>query len=140
MTNDTNKRIKALAKFLDTDKDNVDEVLYGGNMFDAGGGEYLVLTDDEADDAAAEQIEQSLWIFNAEFIIGHTNLPYDAIEMIKSHQKTKYEDANDTIKALISDFDHFVSDAISSDGRGHFLAGYDSEEGEEDGYYIYRTN
>ena len=48
------------------------------------------------------------------------------------------------LKRLIKDWDHFVQDAVSSDGRGHFLSGYDGAENEEkvDGvwYFIYRTN
>jgi hypothetical protein len=49
------------------------------------------------------------------------------------------EDANPLVEALIKDMDHFVSDAISSDGRGHFLSSYDSEEVELriNGEYLY---
>lgn len=104
--------------------------------------EYLVLTDDEADKKAAEYIEESVWAFNPDFIISHSSLPYEAIEMIKNFQTIKCEDANETILALITDFDDFVSDAISADGRGHFLSFYDGEENEEtvngETYYIYR--
>ena len=45
---------------------------------------------------------------------------------------------------MIKDFDDFVSDAISSDGRGHFVANYDHDESIEEvnntQYFIYRTN
>ena len=40
------------------------------------------------------------------------------------------ESANELVLALIDDMDKFVSDAISSDGRGHFLSYYDGEEQE----------
>jgi hypothetical protein len=54
------------------------------------------------------------------------------------------EDANELVKAVIRDIDHFVKDAILSDGRGHFLSGYDGEENEIEHkkvmFYIYRTN
>lgn len=51
------------------------------------------------------------------------------------------ESANSLVKSLIVDLDHFVSDAISADGRGHFLSGYDGVEIELDGdFYAYRTN
>lgn len=105
--------------------------------------DYLVLTDEEADEAAKEYIKESVWAFNAGFIINHSKLPYEAIEMVEGFQSAKCEDANDTILALIDDFDEFVSDAISADGRGHFLSTYDGEENEEtvDGetYFIYRN-
>lgn len=106
--------------------------------------DYLVLTDEEADEAAKEYIKESVWAFNADFIVDHSKLPYEAKEMIENFQTTKCEDANETILALINDFDEFVSDAISADGRGHFMNSYDGHEHEVniDGtyYYVYRMN
>lgn len=103
---------------------------------------YLVRTDEEADEAAKEYIKESVWAFNADFIINHSRLPYEAIEMVQAFQQ-KCEDANETILALIEDFDDFVCDAISAHGRGHFLSSYDGEENEEtvngETYYIYRN-
>lgn len=103
-------------------------------------GDYLVLTDEEADERAEEYILDSVWAFNAKFIIQNSDLPCEAEEMIKSFQESKCEDANETILALISDKDDFVKQAISADGRGHFMNSYDGEENEQDSYYIYRTN
>ena len=104
---------------------------------------YSVYTDEEADEAAKEYIKESVWAFNADFIINHSKLPYEAIEMVEGFQSAKYDDANDTILALIDDFDEFVSDAISADGRGRFLSYYDGEENEEvvngETYFIYRN-
>jgi len=102
---------------------------YGLTILDVDGDEYAVATnEDKADEAAAAYIKDSLWAFTAEFIIDHSKLPYDAIEMIRSFQQDKCEDANDTIAALIENMDEFVSDAISTDGRGHFLSPYDGKE------------
>jgi hypothetical protein len=104
---------------------------------------YLVLTDEEADEKAEIYISETVWAFNASFIINHSNLPYEAIEMVQAFQREKCEDANETILALINDFDEFVSDAISADGRGDFLSSYDGKENEEmvngETYYIYRN-
>ena len=40
--------------------------------------------------------------------------------------------------------DEFIEDAISADGRGHFLSSYDSEEVEididDETYFAYRLN
>ena len=105
---------------------------------------YIVLTDEEADEMAANYIKESLWAFNADFIIQHSKLPYDAKEMIEGYQREKCESANETIEALIDDIDDFIADAISADGRGHFMSSYDGNENEEtiDGqtFYIYRIN
>lgn len=109
-----------------------------------GDDKYIVLTDEEADEKAAQYIRESLWAFNASFIIDHSKLPHEAEGMIKSWQAEKCEDANDTIEALIDDMDVFIEDAISADGRGHFITSYDGNENEEtvngERFYIYRMN
>ena len=108
------------------------------------GNDYLVLTDSESDEKAKEYILDSLWAFNASFIIENSSLPYEAEEMIKNFQEHKCEGANETIKAIIEDTDSFCEEAIKADGRGHFMSSYDGNENEEnvfgDTYYIYRVN
>lgn len=105
---------------------------------------YMVLTDDEANEKCAEYIKDSLWAFNADFIISHSKLPWEAKEMVESFQREKCEGANDTIEAMIEDIDEFIEDAISADGRGHFLNTYDGNENEEtvngETFYIYRMS
>jgi hypothetical protein len=104
---------------------------YGLDIYEIDGGEYAVAaSEEEADEAAAECIKDSLWSFKTEFIIEHSKLPYDEdlIEMIRNYQQNKCEDANDAIEALVEDLDQFVEDAIAADGRGHFLAPYDFDE------------
>ena len=107
--------------------------------------DYLVLTDDEADEKAKEYILDSLWAFNASFIAEQTGLDNEIIQAI--HDNGKCESNNDTFYNLINklgDLDTFVSDAISADGRGHFMSSYDGNENEEyinnTTFYIYRIN
>ncbi len=120
----------ALSRHLDIDEDEADTLIFKED--------YLVLTDEEADEKAAEYIKDSLWAFNASFIIEHSNLPSAAEEMIKSHQEAKCEGGNDTILAMINDIDEFIEAAIGADGRGHFISWYDGNEYEEGDYFIYR--
>lgn len=134
----TDPKITELAKFLDVDVDDIELDDWG--YYNIGNEEYLVLTDEEANERTAEYINESIWAFNSGFIIDHSDLPYEASEMIEAFQRDKCESANETILALINDFDEFVEDAISADGRGHFLSHYDGEEHETENYYIYRTN
>ena len=145
-------KIKELAKFLDVEIDDIEETTW--ETYEVGNEEYLVLTDEEANDKAKEYIKDSVWAFNAGFIIDNSDLPYEATEMIEAFQRDKCESANETILALINDFDDFVENAISADGRGHFLNHYDGHEHEisimrerengidlyEDYLYIYRVN
>lgn len=131
----TNPRIEALINFLgskNASSNDVTESTYRENLFEVNGNEYLVLTDDEANEVATSEIKESLWAFNAEFISGHTKngLDDEQIEAIKEMQGRLCESANGIIEALIEDIDHFIDDAIRSDGRGHFINHYDGAEHE----------
>ncbi len=101
---------------------------------------YLVLTDEQADEWCKEEIEEMVWAFRPSFLQAHTGVDADAITKIQE----MCEGANEPLKAMIKDFDYFVKDAMSCDGRGHFLAGYDHEENyvtyNDTIYYIYRRN
>lgn len=125
-------------------------------------GEYMVLTDEEADERAKAYIEDSLWAFNPWFLAGLTDMPDSIFEALQP----QCESANEAILAIVErtcGLDKLVEDAISADGRGHFLNTYDDEENEvqlpqpqnakeweseygnfyedTDGYlYIYRVN
>jgi hypothetical protein len=135
--------VRALCAFLDCEPDDVSLERYdhyGLNLYSASGGDYAVGTDEEADAAAMEYIKESVWAFNASFLASFTGLPE---EMFRGMQD-KDEDTNDAFLICVERADGglkaFVEEAISSDGRGHFLSGYDGEENEEGEFFIYRTN
>ena len=155
------KKIKALATFLGIDESNIkagdrDSFIVGSNRQVAGagvgeyvwrpdGGEYLVLTDDEADEKAKQEIIETLWAFNAEFILGCCNLDISrgVVASLRDMQGKSCEGCSDFIRALIDGtcgIDDFVYQAIESDGREHFIATYDDEENEQDEYFIYHVN
>jgi hypothetical protein len=110
--------------------------------------EYFVGNDEESDNKAAEYIKDSLWAFNADFILDHSKLEnYNdrTVDAFRKMQESLCEDANELVLAIVEDIDDFVQDAINTDGRSHFIATYDDEENEiedEDGetFYIYRLN
>ncbi len=118
------------------------------NTFEIIGNEYKVLTDAEANRDAKIEIVNSLWAFNADFILQHTEFYKTScdredeafITALKGIQGNICEGANSIVKALICDIDEFITDAIDADGRGHFLSYYDGREHEQDEFYIYRTN
>jgi|GEM_PF-2827257 len=85
----------------------------------------IAFSEEEADAAAREAIEDNLWAFNPEFVASHCTVK---VPHLGSIQRELGEDAGDVYRSLIKDFDHFVKDAIAADGRGHFLSGYDGEE------------
>ena len=133
---------EALECFLSEEVKNVCD-----NIFEnESGDKYMVLTDDEADIEAENRIRESLWAFNADFILKHTNFYRISTEeedqvfinSLKVMQNTLCENANDLVYAMIEDIDIFIGGAIEADGRGHFISMYDGEENEQNGFYIYR--
>ena len=154
MTVVTDEKLNALAKFLEVDVNELEESNYydDNNGYSYGNQEYLVLTDKEADDKAREEIEETLWAFDTNFILRHCST-YDKMDCYEFEQAEKAlrkvqaeccESLNPLVKALIEDMDEFVESAIMSDGRGHFIAGYDGYENEvkinDTWYYIYRVD
>ena len=144
-----NPRIKALSKYLELTKEEEKEIYYESyDIYCFGNEEYLVLTDDEADEKVAEYIKDSVWAFNPSFLSSHSDIDEGVFKLLQD----KCESANEAVLKLIKDFDKFVEDAVGTDGRGHFLSSYDGEENEiglfkffcpeynNETYYIYRTN
>ena len=134
-----------LAEFLGVERENIKPDAYMKNLFTHDGEEYLILTDAESDVATRDYILESLWAFNASFILENCNL--DASENVAKSLQTLQEkcceSCNDFIKALINGtcwIDQFVENAINADGRGHFLSSYDGKENELNGLFIYRVN
>jgi hypothetical protein len=118
---------------------------YGMWTVTIDGETYAVGTDAEADDACAQGIKGLVWAFNADFILAHLRTPGFCSDMLREYQSKHCEDCNDEISSMVEDMGEFIEDAISADGRGHFLALYDGEEVEirtADGamIYAYRIN
>ena len=140
---DGDDKLCCIAKLFDVENGDHDDadgytVAYG-NTVDGPRGEYLVLDDDEADAACKEYIEQSLLAFCPSFLGSETGIDQIVFEALND----KCAGANDAVRSIINGscgIDSFVESAISADGRGHFLSGYDSAENEVAGYYIYRQN
>ncbi len=135
------EKIDALAKFLECEPDDLslekwDQ--YGLEVYSGNGGEYAIGTDEEADKAVHEEIKSCVWAFNASFLASFTDLPEEVFQALQP----QCEGANEAILAIIdkSGLESFVEQAVSCDGRGHFLSGYDGDEGEAGEYFVYRTN
>ena len=137
LTNEYELQAIVLAHYL-VEGDNRPDYDEAQSDFDSE--DYLVYTDEEADEAVREDIEQMVWAFTPSFLRTHTGVTIEAIAKIQE----MCEGANEPLTAMIKDFDHFVDDAVNCDGRGHFLAPYDHEENEITfngiTYYIYRRN
>jgi len=111
-------KAQALAQHLEIDVQDITETgYYDDNEFEADGGEYLVLTDDEADDMWDERLE-------------------DYIDECILHELPEQYQSYFDRESWKRDARH--------DGRGHTLNHYGGSEDEEqvDGewFFIYRTN
>lgn len=133
----------ALTEVLGCKYSEVEVSRYDDCTFEAEGGDYLVLTEEERDEKVKEHIEQSVWAFNSSFLASQTDLPEEVFKALQD----KCEDGNEAVLSLIEKtcgLDDFVEEAVSCDGYGHFLSTYDGneEETEVEGetYYVYRTN
>lgn len=135
--------------YADEDLANIEVLDEENSSFSVCDEEYRVLTDEEADDVARIDIENSLWAFNPDFILEHCSAYGKSDEKqlkrmenaLSTMLETLCDDANPIVEALIGGVDgigDFVSDAIDSDGRGHFISLYDGEEHESGDYFIYR--
>lgn len=115
--------------------------------------DWYAYTDEEADKRCQEYIADSLWAFDAGFIVqnaaNYSDLTgiesAEAVESIKRIQADgACESLNGVIKLIIGDLGDFTTEAIKADGRGHFLSQYDGEEHTATingtTYYVYQAN
>ena len=136
----------SLALHLECSPDELSEETYdhyGLTRFSLGFKEYAIGTDEEADEAAQEYVKETVWAFNASFILLECDLPRELEDAIKAFQSDKCESANDALLALVekcTTLEGFTKSAVSADGRGHLLSGYDGNEDEAGDFYVYRLN
>lgn len=133
----TESQKQAICKEINCDSEELE------GLMEEYKGDYLVLTDEEADEKVKEYIKESVWAFNASFLSSETGLPEDMFTAVQP----QCESANDAVLQCIEQscgLDEFVESAVSADGRGHFLSSYDGNEievnTEEETLYIYRIN
>ena len=133
-------KIKALSVELDVNTDEINVSRYDDDTFEVEGMEYIVLTEEEADEKVEGYIKETLWAFNSSFLSCITKFDTSIFEALQP----QCENSNDAILSLVEGscgFDELIEEAVSCDGRGHFLSGYDGEELElENDLLAYRTN
>jgi hypothetical protein len=102
---------------------------YDPNVYSANGNEYMVLTENEANDECFRYFEESLWAFNPSFLSFNTDLPEEVFEVLQE----RCEASSDAVLKLVEkcgNIDDLVTEAVAVDGRGPFLSGYDGKENE----------
>lgn len=107
--------------------------LYGLDIYESPGGrQYAVGTDEQADAAARLYCRDTLWAFKQSFLIGYCPPAVQKIFVEKALSvacESLCEDANELIAVVVGDrLGELLDDAVSCDGRGHFLASHDGDE------------
>lgn len=146
-------RRTALAKNQEYPPENIIPSPHCDKVFGVDVREYLVVTEQEAAEIIAEQIGNELWAFHPKSIIRYTLLregipldddDYDAmIQGLAAIQNRLMEKCNPILKGLIDatcGMPFFIEEAVTHQGRGHFLAPYDEHEEQQGDFYIYRMN
>ena len=114
---------------------------YGLSVYRVNGKDVAIGADAECDKACQDYIEQTAWAFKPKFILSACGLPIELSEAIGAYCQAECDSANDAMVALIKKtcgMDEFASQAISADGRGHFLSGWDGNEVElSNGMFAY---
>ena len=139
------RKREALARFLAVDPEALREsngTLYHYKAFFHGSDEaYLVLSDVEATDAAANAVQEKLWFICLETLFAYFDIdsyPSDLLGKIKTRE---IRQANDEIRKLIYNtcgMDVLKNRMLSWGNRKNLLADYDQTEHEQDGFFIYR--
>lgn len=90
-------------------------------------GTFLIVHPDDLDKVLIEKTEPELWAFRPSFLASCTGLDFRVFEALAA----ALEDSQDAVKALVEatcGIEELVQAAVASDGTGHLLASYDSEE------------
>lgn len=98
-----NEKIKELAEFLGCDEEDITVSNWNNRVFELGNKEYLVVTDEEADEEATSRIEEDIWAFSAKFILETCGIDYNAavISSLKEMQERCCESCNPFFLSLI---------------------------------------
>ena len=124
----TNPQTKSASFFTVT---NLEYTHYGLPVVQINDTEYAIATTEEQiETACREYIRETLWAFNAEFLVDYIpNASDSLIESLKRIQVSACEDCNELFFVAVRDnFETLVKDAIAEDGPGHFLSPYDGLE------------
>jgi len=131
----------ALVQMFDLSENDLEHVEINETSVTVQGINYIAGNDEQMDEKTYEYIKDSAWAFNKGFIIDHSSVldNDEGSEQILSAIQEQCEGGNEAVLKLIDDFEEFADDAISADGRGHFLNNYNGaeEEASINGVYYY---
>ena len=130
-------RADVLADYLGELRESV-KPQRGFDEIETPAGDFMVLTEGEAQARAQEYITETLWAFRPGFLARFIPMHPESIDRM---QKALNDDANPAFLAMVKDLNRLCFEAIQEDGRGHYLASYDGDEIKlPGGFFAYRIN
>ena len=138
-------RQQLLANHLGCDINTIKNSLYKENLFEHENSDYLVLSNEEADEETRKQITDTLWSLDALLIKQYikTDISTETIEHIQAEM---CPNCIHLLLALMENVDLFYKEIGKKFGRNYFIAFHDCLEHvifEFEGnrrYYIYRLS
>ena len=144
-TTETDLQRETLANFLGVSADRITRSpgrLYGYHAYHCDGARaYLVMKDDEAEQAARKAISERVWVIALESIFEYFGIdahPSDAIDAVG---KGPLFHVNDELRAIIQStcgMDTLASRMLELGNRPNILADFDQREYRHQDYCIYR--
>ena len=144
-TTETDLQREILADFLNVSADRITRSsgrLYGYPAYYCGREQaYLVLSEDEAEEAARKAISERVWVIALESIFEYFGIdayPSDAIEAVGKEPLFR---VNDELRVIIEQtcgMDTLASRMLELGNRPNILADFDQREYRHQNYCIYR--
>lgn len=129
------KKIKTLAKYLLVSKKTAKQLIQNGD--------YIVLTDKEANATARKVITQNLYNFDADFILDHSTFLKElfTVEEFNELKRTHNQQfINVVIERSLDALEDFIYDALNYNGRAHFISFVGGSEIKLNNLYIYQLS
>jgi hypothetical protein len=141
----TERKKEALAAFLRTVPERIREsngMLYGFRAFFHGYDEaYLVLTDEEATEAAQSAVDEKLWFICLETMFAFFEIHSYPPDVLKSMEIREIRQVNTEIRKLVEHscgIGILKKKMLAHGNRHNLLADYDQKEHRQGEFFIYR--
>jgi hypothetical protein len=138
------QKCEALARQLGGSPDSVREskgILYGFKALFHGNDEaYLVLTDAEATLAAANVVQEKLWVISLETLFAYFDINAYLSDVLDKIKTREIRQANEEIKKMIYNtygLEPLKNKMLACGNRKNLLADFDQREHSQNGFFIY---
>ncbi|WP_347073336.1 hypothetical protein [Bacteroides thetaiotaomicron] len=120
-------RRKILAKFLNRPVNKIFKGDFGCNSFDDLTANYIVLTEEEANEEAKRHVWNFIHTFDTDFLIKHLGKQFTE-ERVFELLSRRCDNCLWVMAELMPDYDSFAQEAVTKYGRAYFICFSDKTE------------